>query len=91
MNANLPRLGVPLIADMHTGYGGPLQRRGVSIEEQVQSKRCGHLGGKEVVATSVFVSRVTAAVSARRGLGSGVVVIARTDALQKRGDEEAVG
>src|SRR4051812_19069353 len=48
---------VPLIADADTGYGGPIMvartveqyaRAGVAgmhIEDQVQTKRCGHLGG----------------------------------------------
>ena len=51
----------PLIADMDTGFGGPMMveravieyaRAGVAafhIEDQVLQKRCGHLSGKEVV------------------------------------------
>ena len=93
---------VPLIADMDTGYGGPINvarsvgeyiRAGVAgfhIEDQVQTKRCGHLGGKELVDTEVFVSRIRAAVSVRGKVASDVVVIARTDALQKSGYEEAM-
>ena len=101
MIANLDP-SVPLIADADTGYGGPnmvartvaqYHRSGVAglhIEDQIQTKRCGHLGGKFVVETDVFVQRVKAAYQARTKLGSDIVVIARTDALQTHGFGEAV-
>ncbi|KAJ6030174.1 oxaloacetase-like protein [Penicillium canescens] len=101
MIANLDP-SVPLIADADTGYGGPnmvartveqYHRSGVAalhIEDQIQTKRCGHLGGKEVVPLDVFVSRFNAAAAARRKLGSDIVLIARTDALQTHGFEDAV-
>ncbi|PQE28840.1 carboxyphosphonoenolpyruvate phosphonomutase protein [Rutstroemia sp. NJR-2017a BBW] len=93
---------VPLIADADTGYGGPIMvartveqyaRAGVAglhIEDQVQTKRCGHLGGKELVDLDVFASRIRAAVAARKRIGSDIVIIARTDALQGMGYEEAI-
>ncbi|KAL3488431.1 Pyruvate/Phosphoenolpyruvate kinase-like domain-containing protein [Aspergillus germanicus] len=93
---------IPLIADADTGYGGPnmvartvqqYHRSGVAalhIEDQIQTKRCGHLGGKHVVPVEVFVSRIRAAVAARKQLGSDLVVIARTDALQTDGFDEAI-
>lgn len=93
---------IPLIADADTGYGGPnmvartvaqYHRSGVAalhIEDQIQTKRCGHLHGKEVVSVEVFASRIGAAVAARRRLGSDIVVIARTDALQVNGFDDAV-
>ena len=92
----------PLIADADTGYGGPIMvsrttqayaRSGVAglhIEDQVQTKRCGHLQGKELVDQEVFLTRIRAAVSARKSIGSDIVIIARTDALQKYGWEEAI-
>jgi 2-methylisocitrate lyase-like PEP mutase family enzyme len=101
MIANLSS-SLPLIADMDTGYGGPINvarntaayiRSGVAgfhIEDQVQSKRCGHLKGKELVSTDVFLSRIRAAVSTRKKLNSDIVVIARTDALQSLGYNEAI-
>lgn len=101
MIANLDT-GTPLIADADTGYGGPnmvartvaqYTRSGIAglhIEDQIQTKRCGHLGGKQVVPLEVFEARITAAVTARKQLGSGIVVIARTDALQTHGFDEAV-
>lgn len=101
MIANIS-LSTPLIADADTGYGGPIMvnrtvqayaRSGVAglhIEDQVQSKRCGHLQGKELVEEDVFFTRIRAAVSAREAMNSDIVIIARTDALQKFGWEEAV-
>lgn len=101
MIANL-NPNIPLIADADTGYGGPnmvartvaqYHRSGVAalhIEDQIQTKRCGHLHGKEVVPVEVFASRIGAAVAARRRLGSDIVVIARTDALQVNGFDDAV-
>ncbi|KAK7531452.1 putative carboxyphosphonoenolpyruvate phosphonomutase [Phyllosticta citribraziliensis] len=93
---------VPLIADADTGYGGPIMvartvelyaRGGVAglhIEDQVQTKRCGHLAGKECVDVDVYTSRIRAAREARRKLGSDIVIIARTDALQGQGYDAAV-
>lgn len=93
---------LPVIADADTGYGGPVMvartvemyaRSGVAglhIEDQVQTKRCGHLAGKEVVDTDVFISRIKAAVNARIQIHSDIVIIARTDALQTHGYDEAI-
>ena len=92
----------PLIADMDTGFGGPIMieravteysRAGVAafhIEDQLLQKRCGHLSGKEVVDIDEYVSRVRAAKVAKEKIGSDIVIIGRTDALQKHGYEEAV-
>ncbi|KAI9845980.1 MAG: hypothetical protein M1837_004386 [Sclerophora amabilis] len=102
MIANLDPQGPPLIADMDTGYGGPIMvansvsqyiRGGVAgfhIEDQVQTKRCGHLQGKKVVDTEVFLSRIRAAKGAKDKLRSDIVLIARTDALQQHGYEECI-
>lgn len=93
---------VPLIADADTGYGGPINiartvemyaRSGVAglhLEDQVQTKRCGHLAGKELVDEATFVSRIRAAVAARKRMGSDIVIIARTDALQGLGYDDAL-
>ncbi|MGO4330607.1 oxaloacetate decarboxylase [Cupriavidus sp. 2TAF22] len=92
--------GIPLIADADTGYGNELnvtrtvreyEARGVAaihIEDQVAPKRCGHLDGKEVVSREAFVSKIRAAVQARRT--PDFVVIARTDARAVLGLDEAV-
>ena len=92
---------VPLIADADTGYGGPIAvartvskyaRAGVAalhLEDQVQEKRCGHLQGKQLVDREVFFSRIRAAVNVRHDLGLDILIIARTDARQAMGFEEA--
>lgn len=97
--ANSP---IPLIADAATGYGGPIMVArtveqyaksgvaGLHIEDQVQTKRCGHLAGKEVVDQDTFYSRIKAAVDARKRINSDIVIIARTDALQTDGYDEAI-
>ena len=55
------------------------------IEDQVQSKRCGHRPGKEVVRAQEMVDRVKAAVDARTRFD--FVIMARTDALAGEGLE----
>lgn len=99
---------VPLIADADTGYGGPINvantvrayaRAGVAgchIEDQVTEKRCGHLAGKLLVSRDVYFNRLRAACKARDESGSGILIIARTDARAGKdadgngGFEEAV-
>ncbi|KAF8581870.1 Phosphoenolpyruvate/pyruvate domain-containing protein [Ramaria rubella] len=94
----------PLLADADTGFGGAAMvartiqqyhRAGVAalhIEDQVQTKRCGHLMGKQVVPVDEFLMRIRAAVAARDAIpgGSHLVIIARTDSAQVLGMEEAV-
>lgn len=41
------------------------------IEDQVQTKRCGHLIGKQVVSREEFVTRIRAAVIARDSIPGG--------------------
>ncbi|KAI0481169.1 carboxyvinyl-carboxyphosphonate phosphorylmutase [Xylariaceae sp. FL0804] len=101
MIAGLDR-DVPVIADADTGFGGPLMvarttekyiLQGIAafhIEDQVTTKRCGHLMGKELVDTATYAARIRAAAAARSRMGSDVVIIARTDALQSLGYDEAV-
>lgn len=93
---------VPLIADIDTGYGGPLMVNrtvkrlihagvaGFHIEDQPMNKRCGHLLGKEIVARNEWYKRLRAAVNARRETNQDIFVIARTDARQQHGVEEVV-
>ncbi|WP_218510884.1 oxaloacetate decarboxylase [Variovorax sp. dw_308] len=91
---------LPLIADADTGYGNELnvtrtvreyEARGVAaihIEDQVSPKRCGHLDGKQVIPCAEFVSKIRAAVEARRT--KDFLVIARTDARAMHDLDEAV-
>lgn len=92
----------PLIADMDNGFGGPMMieravteytRAGVAafhIEDQVFQKRCGHLNGKEVVDLEEYITRVRATKLTKEKIGSDIVIIGRTDALQKHGYDEAI-
>ncbi|KAJ5207498.1 Pyruvate/Phosphoenolpyruvate kinase [Penicillium cf. griseofulvum] len=102
MIANLDPFGPPLIADMDTGYGGPLMvsksvqqyiQAGVAgfhIEDQIQNKRCGHLNGKKVVGLDEYLMRIRAAKLTKDRLHSDIVLIARTDALQQHGYDECI-
>lgn len=63
---------------------------GFHIEDQVQTKRCGHLQGKQLVSVQEYQTRIRAAVAARHAIGSDIVIIARTDALQSLGYDEAI-
>ncbi|CAN8096815.1 unnamed protein product [Discula destructiva] len=101
MIASLDRT-VPVIADADTGYGGPLSVArtveryiaagvaGLHIEDQATTKRCGHLLGKELVDQPTYLARIRAAAAARAASGDDIVIIARTDALQSLGFDEAV-
>jgi 2-methylisocitrate lyase-like PEP mutase family enzyme len=107
MIASLDRT-VPLIADADTGYGGPLMVArtvqayitagiaGIHLEDQVVTKRCGHLANKELVDEDVYLSRIRAAVMAREerrqtsGGSADIVIIARTDALESLGYDAAI-
>ena len=94
------RVAIPVIADIDTGFGGPLnvQRTvveveaagaaAVQIEDQVAPKRCGHFEDKEIVALADAVERVAIAVESRRSPDT--VVIARTDAIAVAGVDEAI-
>ncbi|QRX81779.1 oxaloacetate decarboxylase [Glaciimonas sp. PAMC28666] len=93
-------VAIPLIADADTGYGNELnvtrtvreyEARGVAgihIEDQVSPKRCGHLDGKEVISRVEFISKIRAAVEARRT--TEFVIIARTDARAMMSLDEAI-
>ncbi|KAF7321808.1 2,3-dimethylmalate lyase [Mycena kentingensis (nom. inval.)] len=94
----------PVIADADTGFGGPINiartvRKyaqvgcaGLHIEDQIQTKRCGHLLGKQVVSREEFCMRIRAAVQARDAIpgNSDFVIIGRTDSAQVLGMEEAL-
>ncbi len=58
------------------------------IEDQVQSKRCGHRPGKEIVPKEEMVDRIKAAADAR--VDPGFVIMARTDALAVEGLDAAI-
>ncbi len=85
---------VPIVADAEAGFGGLLNAyelmlnmiaagaAGVHYEDQLASlKKCGHLGGKVLVPTSEFVTKLVAARLAADVAGVDIVLVARTDAL----------
>lgn len=53
---------------------------GLHIKNQVQEKRCVHLARKLLVSRDVWATRLRAACKARDESGSGMVIIARSDA-----------
>lgn len=63
---------------------------GAHLEDQILTKRCGHLSGKKVVPLDEYITRIRAAVAAKRRLRSDFVLIARTDALQSRGFDDCI-
>ncbi|WP_234196344.1 isocitrate lyase/PEP mutase family protein [Pseudacidovorax sp. NFM-22] len=93
-------VSLPLIVDADTGFGNALnvhhtvrtlERAGadcIQLEDQVAPKRCGHFSGKEVISTEEAVSKIKAAVDARRD--ADLMILARTDAAATHGFEAAV-
>ena len=91
---------LPLIVDADTGFGNALnvrhtvrvlERAGadcIQLEDQVAPKRCGHFSGKEVISTEEAVSKIKAAVDARRD--PDFLIMARTDACATQGFEAAI-
>lgn len=96
---------IPRVANLHIFHHrpGPIMvartvehyiRSGVAgahLEDQILTKRCGHLSGKKVVPREEYLQRIRAAVAAKRRLKSDFVLIARTDALQSLGYDECIG
>ncbi|MEX2157999.1 MAG: oxaloacetate decarboxylase [Dehalococcoidia bacterium] len=93
-------LNIPLVADMDTGYGNPLNVirtvrecvalgvAGIILEDQEWPKKCGHFEGKRVIAAEEQAAKIRAAADAREG--DDLVIIGRTDARQPLGLEEAI-
>jgi len=91
---------IPLIVDADTGFGNAvnagyavrvLERAGancIQIEDQVFPKKCGHFDEKEVVPTEEFVTKIRAAVEARRS--EETLILARTDAAACTSFEDAI-
>lgn len=91
-------LGIPLIGDVDTGYGNPLnvyrtirefERAGVAavhIEDQVFPKRCGHMDKKAVIPVEEHVEKIKACMDAREDM----LIIARSDARATHGINEAI-
>ena len=90
---------LPLIVDIDTGYGNPLTvyklikdlehigASGVFLEDQIWPKRCGHMQGKQVINTDDYIQKLRAAIDAK---SDNFIIVARTDALEPLGIEEAI-
>jgi len=93
-------VGVPVIADADTGYGGPsnIERTvreyvqsgvaAIHLEDQVAPKRCGQMAGIRLIDARENERRLRCALCSRGD--DALVVIARTDALPAAGIDEAV-
>ena len=92
----------PIIADADTGYGNPVNvsravrefikagAAGIHLEDQVFPKRCAYAQGMQVAPVGVMIQRIRAAVDTVSEMRSDMVIIARTDAREAYGLEEAI-
>lgn len=93
-------LGIPLVADGDTGFGGNLsvartlrefERRGASgiqLEDQVDPKKCGHELGRRCIPIADMQRKIMTACDARRD--DDFVIISRTDARTGEGLDAAI-
>ncbi|MDR1916994.1 MAG: isocitrate lyase/PEP mutase family protein, partial [Synergistaceae bacterium] len=84
-------VSIPVIADADTGFGNAINvlyttdlliKTGIAafhIEDQEFPKRCGHVGGKKVIATEEMVGKIKAAAKVRDEMDKDFVIIARSD------------
>lgn len=91
---------LPVLVDGDDGYGDvknitrtvqvyeSIGVGGISFEDQTSPKRCGHMAGKSVVPTDVFLRKLEAALHARRN--DETVIVARTDARGVNGLDDAL-
>ena len=90
----------PLIVDVDTGFGEPLNvirtvrtmeglgAAAIHMEDQVLPKKCGHLNGKAIVDADAMLQKISSAVKARKC--KDFVIIARTDARAVEGLDAAI-
>lgn len=93
-------VNIPVFADADTGYGDTNNVRrtvenyeaigaaGLFIEDQVWPKRCGHMAGKQVVATEILEEKIKIAANTRKH--DDFLIMSRTDARTVYGLEEAI-
>jgi carboxyvinyl-carboxyphosphonate phosphorylmutase len=91
---------LPVIMDIDAGYGNAMntwrcvrefEQAGIvggHLEDQVVPKRCGHLEGKRLISTEEMTGKLEAAAEGRRD--PDWTIIARTDAREKLGLDEAI-
>ncbi len=93
-------VGIGVIVDGDTGYGGPanvqklvrelisIGARGVILEDQTWPKRCGHMRDKDVIPAEEHAAKIRAARDARGD--ARLMITGRTDALDVHGVDEAI-
>jgi 2-methylisocitrate lyase-like PEP mutase family enzyme len=91
---------LPLLVDGDTGFGNAVNMRrtvrvleragaaGLQIEDQTFPKKCGHFNGKDVIPLPEMISKIKAAVDARRD--QNFQIVARTDARAIEGLDRAI-
>ena len=91
---------VPLLVDADTGWGdhemiseaasrlSEVGAAGLHLEDQIDTKRCGHRPGKRLVSTVQMQRRIETAVKAR--IDQEFVIMARTDAVMVEGLDAAI-
>lgn len=93
---------IPVIGDGDNGYGNVVNVRrtvgayaragfaGVLIEDQIAPKSCGHVRGKRVLSRGEAVMKIRAAADERDESGTGICILARTDARRADSLDEAL-
>jgi len=91
---------LPIVVDADTGFGHTLMiertvrelsaagAAGLHLEDQIATKRCGHLPNKELVNKEEMIKRIRTAVAAKPY--PDFVIIARTDAVAVEGIDAAL-
>ena len=91
---------IPVMADGDTGFGNAINlyyavkefeeagAAGINLEDQFFPKRCGHMGGKQIIPFGEAVKKIEAAAAARTD--KDFVINARTDAIAVDGVDEAI-
>lgn len=93
-------VSIPVMADGDTGFGNAINlyyavkdfeeagAAGINLEDQFFPKRCGHMGGKQIIPFKEAVKKIEAAAAARTD--QDFVINARTDAIAVSGVDEAI-
>jgi 2-methylisocitrate lyase-like PEP mutase family enzyme len=93
-------VSAPILVDADTGFGNALNvirtvrlleragAAGIQLEDQVFPKKCGHFGGKQVIARAEMVQKIKAACDARHD--GDLQIVARTDARAVEGIDMAI-
>ena len=91
---------LPVLVDADDGYGDAknvtrtvheyevMGASAVFIEDQTSPKKCGHMGGKQVIPRTTMVQKIKAACAARAT--PDFFILARTDALAPNGLKDAL-